>query len=107
MHVEQPVPDSPARSLLDRLGTALVGMAVTSVVTTRLTQKSGEPTVMAATPAGCYGYPGCDFGCGGSPVGSCCWYYIDDRLCRAYRCCDRFDLSPRPCICRHFVGNFC
>ncbi len=90
------------RSVLTRLGAVVVGASAMTL----LQQKKA---LAAPTPRGCYGYPGCDGGCGSSTAasGGCCWYWTDTSQCRTYRCCDKYNLSPNPCICRYTAGNFC
>ncbi|WP_433063786.1 hypothetical protein [Dactylosporangium sp. CS-033363] len=91
---------SGRRITLARLGAAIVGASAATL----MAAKSAEA---APTPRGCYGYPGCDSGCGSTIAGKCCWYWSDDAACRTYACCDRWDLSPSPCICRFYVGHMC
>src|SRR3977135_4109180 len=87
---------SSRRVTLARLGAVLVGASASTFI--------GVKTAAAAPPPrGRYGYQGCDGGCGTVVAGKCCWYWTDDQYCKTYRCCDRWDLSPTPCICRHFV----
>jgi hypothetical protein len=88
------------RTALARLGAAIVGASAAAFMATRTAQAG-------PTPYPCRGLPGCDGGCGSAVTGKCCWYATDSSACRTYYCCDRYDLSPRGCMCRYYVGPFC
>jgi hypothetical protein len=88
------------RTVLARLGAAIVGVSAATFM-------ADKAANAAPLPRFCGGSAGCDYGCGSTPVGKCCWYATDNANCKTYQCCDRYDLSPRPCVCRYFVGNFC
>jgi hypothetical protein len=97
-------PGADRRDLLARVGAAVVGAGVLSVLRTH------RASADCAPPGRCFGLPSCSChggGCPSSPSGGCCWTYTTQDPCQTFRCCDHACADGTTGICRYLVCNCC
>lgn len=95
---------SDRRGLMARVGAAMVGATMVSLLKTR------SAAADCAPPTGCYGRPSCGChggGCPPGPAGGCCWAYSPPSGCATYVCCDINCADGAPGICRYKICNCC